>query len=213
ASEAHREVGKWRIAFAIGSGLAGFGWGAAGFLLYNEAEFTNQVFIIFVLGGMMLGAASLLAPRPEAFWGFLIPAGLAPAIRLLLQGDETHLAMGLLATVFTLAILITTTRIHRTIESSLSLQFENRDLVEDLQVAKSRAEELNQALERRVRERTAQLQQSTEQLRAEIAQREQMEDELLRARKLESLGVLAGASPMTSITFSRSYKGISNWPE
>ena len=33
---------------------------------------------------------------------------------------------------------------------------------------------------------------STEQLRAEIAQREQTEEELLRARKLESLGVLAG---------------------
>ena len=34
--------------------------------------------------------------------------------------------------------------------------------------------------------------QSTERLRAEIKQREQMEEELLRTRKLESLGVLAG---------------------
>jgi len=47
-------------------------------------------------------------------------------------------------------------------------------------------------LELRVQERTAELHKSTEQLRAEIAQREQMEEELLRARKLESLGVLAG---------------------
>jgi two-component system cell cycle sensor histidine kinase/response regulator CckA len=51
---------------------------------------------------------------------------------------------------------------------------------------------LNYALERRVQERTAELRKSTEQLRAEIAQREQTEEELLRSRKLESLGVLAG---------------------
>jgi signal transduction histidine kinase/ActR/RegA family two-component response regulator len=72
------------------------------------------------------------------------------------------------------------------------LQFENQDLLKDLQSAKNQAEALNAQLEVRVRERTAELQRSTEQLRAEITQRQQIEDELLRARKLESLGVLAG---------------------
>ena len=138
ASPACTDIGKWRAAFAVGAGLAGAGWGGAGILLYPEAHLTNQVFLVFVLGGMMLGAASLLAPRPEAFLAFLIPAGLAPAVRLLVQGDETHVAMGLLAAVFTLATLITTWRIYRTVDSSLKLQFENRDLVEDLQAANNR---------------------------------------------------------------------------
>ncbi len=184
-SKSDRETGKWRTAFAIGAGLAGIGWGSAGFLLYQEAHLANQVFLIFVLGGMMLGAASVLAPRPEAFLAFLLPTGLAPTLRLLLEGDQTHLAMGLLAAIFTLATLITTVRIYRTIASSLSLQFDNHELMEDLRAAKSQAEALNQALERRVEERTTEL-------RAEIGQRERMEEELLRARKLESLGVLAG---------------------
>jgi two-component system cell cycle sensor histidine kinase/response regulator CckA len=100
--------------------------------------------------------------------------------------------MGLLASLFTFATVATTRRIHRTITSSLELQFENQDLVEDLKAAKSQAEALNERLEVRVRERTAELHQSTERLRAEITQREQIEEELLRARKLESLGVLAG---------------------
>src|ERR1019366_6261755 len=127
---------KWRVAFAVGAGLAGAGWGGAGILLYPEAHLANQVFLVFVLGGMMLGAASLLAPRPEAYVAFLIPSGLTPAVRLLVQGDQTHLSMGLLAIVFTLATLITTGRIYGTIDSSLMLQFQNRDLVEDLQDAK-----------------------------------------------------------------------------
>jgi signal transduction histidine kinase/ActR/RegA family two-component response regulator len=172
--------------------LAGIGWGGAGVLLYQEAHLTNQVFLIFVLGGMMLGAASTLAPRPEAYLAFLIPTGLFPTLRLLVQGDQMHLAMGLLAAVFTLATLLTTGRICRTVGASLKLQFENRDLVEDLQAAKNQTEAMNQVLELRVQERTAELRGSTEQLRAEIVQREQMEEELLRARKLDSLGVLAG---------------------
>ncbi len=192
AAPQHAHAGQWLNAFAKGAAISGIGWGSAGVLLYPENHLTNQVFLVFVLGGMMLGAASLLAPRPEAFLAFLIPTGLGPAIRLLIKGDGTHSAMGLLALVFTIATVVTTYRIYLTVSSSLSLQFENRDLVGDLLAAKCQAEALNQALENRVRERTAELLKSTEHLMAEIAHREQMEEELLRARKLESLGVMAG---------------------
>jgi signal transduction histidine kinase/ActR/RegA family two-component response regulator len=192
ASPNPTELDKWRLAFTIGVGLSGAGWGAAGVLLYPPAHLANQVFLIFVLGGMMLGASSVLAPRPEAFFTFLIPAGLVPAVRLVLEGDRTHIAMGLLAGVFTLATLVTTRRIYRMVDTSLRLQLENQDLVDDLRTANQQTAALNQALEVRVQERTAELNQSTEQLRTEIAQRQQTEEELLRARKLESLGVLAG---------------------
>ena len=192
ASPAPTDSNRWRTVFIAGVALTGAGWGAGGILLYPAAHLTNQVFLVFVLGGMMLGASSVLAPRPEAFLTFLLPAGLIPAVRLFLEGDETHAAMGLLAVVFTLATLIITRRIYRTIESSLRLQLENRDLVENLRTANQETVALNYALERRVQERTAELRKSTEQLRAEIAQREQTEEELLRSRKLESLGVLAG---------------------
>jgi signal transduction histidine kinase/CheY-like chemotaxis protein len=185
-------VGAWGTAFAAGAGLSAAGWGTAGILLNPEAELANQVFLAFVLGGMMLGAASLLAPRPEAFLAFIVPTGLAPAITFLLQGGEVHRAMGLLGGIFTTVTLLTTWRIYRTVASSLTLRFENQDLVADLQAAKDQAEALNQRLELRVQERTAELLQSNERLRAEIQQRMQVEDELLRARKLESLGVLAG---------------------
>ncbi len=140
----------------------------------------------------MLGAAFILAARPEAFLAFLIPTGTVPALRFIFHGDQTHLAMGLLATVFTVAVVVTTKRIYQTIESLLKLQLDNRELVNDLRAAKDHAEALNEELERRVEDRTAELHHSNQQLRSEIQQREQMEEEVLRGRKLESLGVLAG---------------------
>jgi signal transduction histidine kinase/CheY-like chemotaxis protein len=191
-SPSRRQMAGWGAAFSVGSGLAGVGWGTAGILLYPKAELMSQVVLVFVLGGMMLGGASILAARRDAFLAFLLPTGILPAIRLLSEGDREHVAMGLLAILFTGATVTTTWRFYRAVESSLTLQFRNEDLFQDLQVANGLTEALNQQLELRVQERTAELHQATVRLRAEIEQREQMEEELLRVRNLESLGLLAG---------------------
>ncbi len=192
ASPVSNDLDAWRRAFLIGVGLAAAGWGAAGVLLYPGAHLDNQVILIFVLGGMMLGASSLLAPLTAAFVPYLSLAGLIPTFRLLADGDETHISMGLLTGTFTLATLLVTRRMHRTILASIRLQFENQELVEELRAANQQVAVWNQELEQHVEERTAELQLSTEQLKSEIDQRRQAEEELLRARKLESLGVLAG---------------------
>src|SRR5258708_27735125 len=138
-----RETRRWRAGFVVGAGLAGTGWGAAGILLYPEARLANQLFLVFILGGMILGGASILAARQEAYLAFIVPAGIAPAARLALQGDEAHLAMAFMAGLFTLATAITTRPIPLTITSSLNLRFENVALVENLQAANDRAEALH----------------------------------------------------------------------
>ena len=117
----------------------------------------NEAFLVFVIGGVMLGGASLLAPRPEAFLTFLLPTGLVTAVRVASGGDEPHLIMGLLAALFTAATLTTTWRVHRVIESSFRFRFENQDLIESLQAAKDESDALNRELEQRVRDRTARL--------------------------------------------------------
>jgi signal transduction histidine kinase/CheY-like chemotaxis protein len=192
ASPVSTDLEAWRRAFLISVGMAATGWGAAGALLYPQAHLGSQVILLFVLGGMMLGASSLLAPLTAAFVPYLSLAGLIPTFRLLADGDETHISMGLLTGAFTIATLLGTLRMHRTIIASIRLQFENQELVEELRTANQQVAAWNQELERHVEERTAELQLSTEQLKTEIARRHQTEEELLRARKLESLGVLAG---------------------
>lgn len=68
-------------------------------------------------------------------------------------------------------------------------------IIRDISERKQAEEILNrhrQQLVRLVEERTAELSAANEQLRKEIADREKMEEELLKAQKLESLGILAG---------------------
>src|ERR1700730_6910730 len=61
-----------------------------------------------------------------------------------------------------------------------------------LKDAQTAVQQAHDELATRVAERTAELQQANERLVAEIEQRKLVEEELLRSRKLEALGVLAG---------------------
>jgi signal transduction histidine kinase/CheY-like chemotaxis protein len=129
---ADADARAWSAAFAAGAALAGAGWGAAGILLYPETQVVNQLLLVFLIGGIILGAAPILAPRREAFLGFMIPAGIGAALRLAISGGEAHVSMGVLAVLFTIATALTTDRIHRSILTSIQLRFENQDLVAEL---------------------------------------------------------------------------------
>ena len=157
ASPSDSDSARWNVAFVVGTSMAAAGWAAAPAVLYPPAGPLNETFLVFVVGGVMLGGASLLAPRPEAFLTFLLPTGLLTAVRLASVGDADHLMMGFLAVLFTAATLVTTWRFHLMIESSLKLRFFNHDLIERLQTAKDQAEALNRDLELRVSDRTAKL--------------------------------------------------------
>jgi PAS domain S-box-containing protein len=61
-----------------------------------------------------------------------------------------------------------------------------------LKEAQTAIQQAHDELATRVAERTGELEQANDRLMAEIEQRKQAEEELLRSRKLESLGILAG---------------------
>ena len=132
------ESGRWNTAFVVGAALAAVGWVAGAIVLYPAGPSTNQILVVFAVGGVMLGAASLLAARPEAYLTFLLPTGLLTALRLAIEGDEGHVMMAFLAALFTVATVVTTWRFHLAIESSFRLRFDNQDLIESLQSCQER---------------------------------------------------------------------------
>ena len=69
---------------------------------------------------------------------------------------------------------------------------ETRSLLEDLRQGELRLQQINDQLERRVEERTAQLQHAHDELLEQIAERARTEDQLRQLQKLESIGQLTG---------------------
>lgn len=190
---------QWGRSFVIGIGLSGTVWGAAGILLFNEGSTAHQVFLAFVLGGMVAGAAAAYSAVNAAFLSYSIPA-LAPlTARFILIGDEFHLAMAAMVLLYGVLIFMTARQNHTIYAESLALRFENRDLVAYLSEAKAHTDAMNTALhaevlerkkaeeelrrhrdglEHMVQERTADLKLANKRLQTEIAERSRVEEAL-----------------------------------
>jgi len=71
-------------------------------------------------------------------------------------------------------------------------QHETRVLLENLRQGELRLQQMNDQLERRVQERTGQLQHAHDELLASVAERERAQEQLRHLQKLESIGQLTG---------------------
>ena len=174
ASLSAPDVSVWRAYFFVGAIASGLVWGSTALLLYPPQSFVHQVFVAFVLGGMVVGAMAALTPAFLAFVLFATCALLPMIARYLLVGDYIHNAMGGMGVIFLVAMLVIGKRIHDTIAESLKLRSENRELIvyltntaehvaslnSDLIATQGDLRRANEALENRVTERTAALEEA-----------------------------------------------------
>ncbi len=212
-SPAPPAIERWGTLFGLGTLGAGIGWGSAGVWLFPVASITHQVFLAFVLGGMIAGAVGLLSARRNVFLSFTCPAAVPIIVHLLAQGDALSRTMGGMAALFTMVIIFTACKLHCTILTSLHLRFDNTDLAAAVTAEKAQVEYLNteltteiterqraeaalrtthEALEELVQERTAELAATLEQLQTEIVERQRLAEELRQVQKMEAVGRLAG---------------------
>ncbi|SPF38207.1 membrane hypothetical protein [Syntrophobacter sp. SbD1] len=84
-------VDRWFIA---GTGLSGITWGCVAIFLFPVNSPTHQILIVFVLCGMVAGAAETFAPILPAFTAFALTALTPLAIRFLTIGGPVYIAMG-----------------------------------------------------------------------------------------------------------------------
>ncbi|TMA60129.1 MAG: response regulator, partial [Deltaproteobacteria bacterium] len=138
----------WHTLFVIGAGSGGTVGGAAGILLFPPESLVHQVFLVFVLGGMAMGAVAVLSPTMTAFLAVFIPTLLPITIQLFIEGGDVPVAMGLLLLSFAGVLLMMAHHLHASLTESLKLRFANLDLIHSLSVAREQAEAANQAKSR-----------------------------------------------------------------
>jgi|GEM_PF-1374433 len=119
---------SWHSLYLIGVAVSGIVWGSAAFVLFPRDLVANQAFVAFVLAGMSAGGISVLAPRLEACFIFLVPTLLPLAGRYLVLGTRLQTAMGIMTLIFLIALLVSAWNLHRDIRTSLILRFDKREL-------------------------------------------------------------------------------------
>lgn len=154
------EAMRWGERFLAGTALSGVLWGSVAVFLFPAGNIAHQVFIAFVLAGLVSGATLALSSVFKAFLAFSLPALVPVTAQFLLQGSEIHYAMGWMALLYTVAIIVIARRIHETLTDSLRLRHENDALIAKLRQAQDALREANADLEKRVVERTQALSQA-----------------------------------------------------
>jgi PAS domain S-box-containing protein len=152
-SPAPAEIDRWAMWFVCGNAASGVVWGGAGFFLYPATSIPHEIFLAFVLGGMIAGSTAIHAALPAAFSMYSFPT-VAPLIfRFFQQGGELHVAMGTMAFLFLAAMIVTARHNHTMIVRSLQLQFQNSQLLEHLRQARDQAEQTNTLLNEEIAHR------------------------------------------------------------
>jgi hypothetical protein len=132
------QVGLWRFYIVAGATASGIVWGASAWLLFPPMSMAHQVFVAFMLGGMVAGSVTTLAPVFPAFLTYAILT-LAPAVvRFPLQQDGVHYAMGWMILVFLVSVIVIARRSHQHMSDMLRLRIENVGLTGELHATREK---------------------------------------------------------------------------
>ncbi len=160
-ADAVRSFNKW---FVVGVLSAGVGWGAAGAFLFPPDDLVYQSFLSFILAGITAASVTVYGPVKRALRLFVLVALLPLAASHFVGADQIHIVMGAAVTCYMIFLYHLASIMHESLMRSLTLRFENEDLINELQVAKHLAEDTNQKL------------------KAEISIRNRSASELMEAR-------------------------------
>ena len=164
----------WRRMFLLGSAVSGLTLACAGIALVPTDNFLQQAWVFGLIGAAILSASVAYAVSLPAFLSFTLPC-LLPAIGYLFWGgDEQQRGWGWLGLILLVSLSVVAWQVNRLIHTGLLRRFQNQALIEHLQQAQGRSEQLNSELLREVEQRRRaeeQLREAQAGLENRVAQR------------------------------------------
>lgn len=168
-------IHRWIYLYLAGLFLSGLLWGAAGILIFPEDSVSHQIFVAFVLGGMVAGSIASASIMRFSFYLFSVPALLPIIVRFLLLPNDIHFAMGIMIIIFLGCCLFISRNFHLSSVDLLKLRYQNEQEIERRRQSENALIRYKDELEQTVSGRTKDLESTNEELRLEIVERQKTE--------------------------------------
>ena len=123
-------------------------WGALAWLALQTATTAGSVLILAVLAGIAANSMSILSPVLPAFALFLLFELGSMVYAVITLNDPAYWAIGIAVGMYAITLMGQAYNTSRTARASIQLRFENLDLIEQLNLAKKKAEQAQAAAER-----------------------------------------------------------------
>jgi response regulator RpfG family c-di-GMP phosphodiesterase len=174
-----RECKDWHAHFTVFALAAGIMWGAAA-VVFFPFDIGYQSLLICVMLGLAAGAVTMNSVHLPSLYGYLFGIMVPLILRVSFENDMIHWILALMLSVYVAVVVLEGRGLNRTFVLSLRQRFENSSLLQQLTAQKAETEEARNQLERAnvvlhnseskleqmVRERTAQLQQRSDEILA-----------------------------------------------
>ncbi|AZD18946.1 EAL domain-containing protein [Pseudomonas chlororaphis] len=164
----------WRRMFLLGSAVSGLTLACAGIALMPTDNFLQQAWVFGLIGAAILSASVAYAVSLPAFLSFTLPCLLPVIGYLFWGGDEQQRGWGWLGLILLVSLSVVAWQVNRLIQTGMLRRFQNQALIEHLQQAQSRSEQLNSELLREIEQRRRaeeQLREAQVGLESRVAQR------------------------------------------
>ena len=150
------ECENWSRHFFSFALVIGMMWGF-GTLFFFPQELLMQVLLVCVMIGLAAAATTMNAMHQPSFYAYLLGLMVPLTFRVMVEQDETHFALGSMMLLILAVMLSSGHFLNKFIVLSLRRRFENESLAQQLA-------SMNDVLEHKVEERTAQLKHKTEEV-------------------------------------------------
>jgi signal transduction histidine kinase len=153
----------WLHLYWAGALMSACCWGSTAILFFEPRDPLHQAFLAYIVGGMALGGAGAFAAFAGVSHTYSIVTIGPMIVRFMELGHTTGIAMGVLAIMFLVTLLVISCRVRTFIDAAQRLRIEKQHLAEDLERQKGAVDELNTNLQTRVEEKTAEIQRLLDQ--------------------------------------------------
>lgn len=143
----------WGRSFVCAVLLSGLLWGIAGGIFFVEDSPIHQLFLAYILGGMVAGAMATLSSYRGAFFAFSVPATLPFIYQVISHEKSGYLLIALTYLFFLMMMVGISRQLYQTITDSLNLRFDNVDLLNQLLEAQNHQHAINLELQKQIAEK------------------------------------------------------------
>jgi diguanylate cyclase (GGDEF)-like protein/PAS domain S-box-containing protein len=126
ASPGVDQMPLWENRFSAGAAAMGLVW--AWLALIGPIPDVYQIFVIFIIGGMTMGAAGTMGASRKSFISFVAPMLLVQTGELFWIGGELFTVMGIMGALFSLGLAVIYTELRQTFMESLEARFNIEEL-------------------------------------------------------------------------------------
>ncbi len=138
---------KWFKRFFILTAIAGFGWGVGGFIVGAHLETLEQVYVFIVLVGVGAAATPLLGVVPRVMLVFQALSSIPYVFYISWVHGEKGFILLFMFALYMLAVIGSMRRMDKNLTHSMTLQYENSQMVDTLSESNQKLQNANEKLE------------------------------------------------------------------